>query len=266
MRTGLSVLILAKNEEHNIVPCLQSVQWADERIVVDSGSTDRTVELATPLATKILHLPWKGFGKTKTEALTSAECEWVLWLDADERVSARLKEEIRTIVGARDASHAAYDVARRAFFLGKWIRHCGWYPSRVTRLFQRVRGSFSDSAVHEYLIIDGTTGHLTNDLDHFTDPDLHHYFRKFNRYTTLAAEEMHDAGRTAGVADLMFRPVFMFVKMFFLRRGFLDGVHGFILCVVSSAYVFAKYAKLWERSRGIQGFERNEDDHAMQRR
>jgi glycosyltransferase involved in cell wall biosynthesis len=262
MRTGLSVLVLTRNEEDNIVPCLQSVQWAEERIVVDSGSTDRTVELAAPLATKILRLTWKGFGKTKSEALTSAECEWILWLDADERVSAQLGEEIRGIVKTHDASPAAYDVARRAFFLGKWIRHCGWYPSRVTRLFQRVRGTFSDSAVHEYLIIDGTTGHLRNDLDHFTDPDLHHYFSKFNRYTTLAAEEMHSAARTAGLPDLLFRPAFMFVKMFILRRGFLDGIHGFILCAVSSAYVFAKYAKLWERSRGIHGSGRIEDDHA----
>ncbi|MDH3251370.1 MAG: glycosyltransferase family 2 protein [Ignavibacteria bacterium] len=253
MQPGLSVLILTRNEEHNIVACLNSVQWAEERIVVDSGSTDRTVELATPLATRVLAIPWRGFGKTKNEALIHTHCEWVLWLDADERVSEALGDEIRRTIGLRTGTHSAYDVARRAFFLGKWIRHCGWYPSRVTRLFRQSAGAFSESAVHEYLIIDGTIGHLGNDLYHYTDPDLHHYFAKFNRYTSLAAEELHATGRKAGLADLLFRPGFMFIKMFVMRRGFLDGIHGFILSVVSSAYVFTKYAKLWERTKSITG-------------
>jgi len=246
---GVAVLILARNEEHNIVECLKSVAWADERIVVDSGSKDHTVERAIPLATQVLQLPWRGFGETKNDALAYTRRSWVLWLDADERITPEGGEEIRTIVRSPSQPFAAYEVARRAYFLGTWIRHCGWYPSRVTRLFRRSAGTFSRSSVHEHLEIDGPIGRLHNDILHYTDPDLYHYFAKFNRYTSLAAVDMKARGRRAGVPDLLFRPPFMFLKMYVLRLGFLDGMHGFLLSLASSAYVFAKYAKLWESLR-----------------
>ncbi len=249
---GVAVLILARNEEHNIVDCLKSVAWADERIVVDSGSVDNTVERARPLATQVLQLPWRGFGVTKNDALGHTRRSWILWLDADERVTPEGGEEILGIVRGSSTGYAAYEVARRAYFLGRWIRHCGWYPSRVTRLFRRSSGRFSTSSVHEHLEIQGEIGRLQHDVLHFTDPDLYHYFTKFNRYTSLAADDMKGRGRTAGVADLLFRPPFMFLKMYILRRGFLDGMHGFLLSIVSSAYVFAKYAKLWEALRNDQ--------------
>jgi glycosyltransferase involved in cell wall biosynthesis len=244
----LTVITLALNEERNIAQCLESVRWADEVIVVDSGSTDRTVEIARQFTDRVLSVEWQGYGATKNVALRQAQCEWVLWLDADERVPGELAKEIRAIVRKGEASAEAYSVARRAYFLGRWIKHCGWYPSRVTRLFLREKGKFSENRVHEHLVIDGRTAVLQHDLLHFTDPDLTHYFAKFNRYTSLAAEDMKASGRTASAADLVFRPPFMFLKMYVLRRGFLDGVQGLILCVVSSAYVFTKYAKLWELS------------------
>ena len=143
-----------------------------------------------------------------------------------------------------------YSIARRAYFLGRWIRHSGWYPGRVTRLFRRGKGTFSESRVHEQLRLDGTVAQTRHDLLHLTDPDLAHYMHKFNTYTTLAAQDMAAAGRKSGIADMTVRPAFQFFKMYVLRRGVLDGIEGFILAVLSSAYVFTKYAKLWELTRG----------------
>lgn len=245
----IAVVTLALNEERNIEDCLKSVEWADERIVVDSGSTDRTVEIARSNKASVMMVEWRGYGATKNLALKQVQSDWVLWLDADERVTPELGAEIRELVKKNTPVPVAYDVSRRAYFLGRWMKHSGWYPSRVTRLFRRGSGLFTESRVHEQLQVTGTIGRLGNDLLHFTDPDLHHYFEKFNRYTTLAAEDMRAAGRTSAVMDLILRAPFMFVKMYFLRRGFLDGVQGFILAVVSSAYVFVKYAKLWELRR-----------------
>ncbi len=245
----LTVVTLTLNEERNIAACLETVRWADEIIVVDSGSVDRTVELARRCRAEVLPVQWQGYGHARNLALEHATGDWVLWLDADERVPPGLAEEIRRIVDSGDSPVQGYEVARRAFFLGKWIRHCGWYPSRVTRLFRRGSARFSESRVHERLLFEGPVGRLSQDLLHYTDDDLAQYFVKFNRYTTLAAQDMHAAGKRAGLVDLLTRPPFMFLKMYLGRRGFLDGLHGFVLCCLSAGYVFVKYAKLWELSR-----------------
>jgi len=245
----LSVITLTLNEEHNIAECLSSVQWADELIVVDSGSTDRTVELAQSFTNHVMNVEWKGYGATRNLALARCTGDWVLWLDADERVTPELSAEIKRIVQANGKEIAAYSVGRRAYFLGRWIKHCGWYPSRVTRLFRREKGRFTENNVHEQLRVDGVVRELRHDLLHYTDPDLQHYFAKFNRYTSLAAEDLYAAGRSRRLYDLLVRPWFQFFKMYILRLGFLDGLQGFILSVVSSAYVFTKYAKLWELRR-----------------
>ena len=242
----ISVITLALNEERNIRECLQSVSWADQLIVVDSGSTDNTVRLAREFTSDILEVQWKGYGATRNEALTHATGDWILWLDADERVTPELVEEIRARLSDNDSNIAGYDVSRRAYFLGKWIKHCGWYPSRVVRVFRRTHGRFSENNVHEQLRLNGAVGHLRHDLLHYTDPDLHHYFLKFNRYTSLAAKDLYAAGRRCSLYDVLVRPPFTFVRMYALRAGFLDGMQGLILCVVSMAYVFVKYAKLWE--------------------
>ncbi len=242
----LSVITLALNEEHNIAACLESVRWADEIIVVDSGSTDKTVEMAKKYTDKVLTVEWRGYGATKNFALAQSLGDWVLWLDADERVPEGLAQEIQQVIREDNETFAAFSVARRAYFLGKWIRHCGWYPGRVTRLFRKAKARFTENNVHEQVVIDGPVGELKNDLLHFTDPNLEHYFHKFNRYTTLAAQDVHAGGRKFSLYDLLVRPPFMFFKMYVMKRGFVDGVQGFILCVVSSAYVFTKYAKVWE--------------------
>jgi glycosyltransferase involved in cell wall biosynthesis len=242
----LSVITLTKNEELNIAECLESVAWADEIIIIDSGSSDRTIELARQYTSNVTVLPWLGYGAARNKGLARSRSDWILWLDADERVTEDLSREIRTIVERDDQSVAGYEIARRAYFCGKWIRHGGWYPSRVVRLFRRDRARFSEHRVHERVLVEGRLGRTRFDLMHYTDRDLEHYFTKFNLYTSLAAHDMLEAGRGFSVLNLVVRPLFQFVKMYVLRLGFLDGIHGFVLCVASSAYVFTKYAKLWE--------------------
>jgi len=246
----LAVITLTKNEERNIGPCLESVRWADELIVVDSGSTDRTHDIARKYTERILTIPWEGYGAARNRGIEETTAEWILWLDADERVTPELAEEIQQIVTRDDPSIDGYGIARRAYFLGRWIRHSGWYPSRVVRLFRRSRGRFSPHRVHERLEFSGTVRPTRFDLLHFTDPNLAHYFMKFNRYTSLAAADLQAAGHRFSLADLLLRPPFQFFKMYILRGGLLDGMQGFVLCVLSAAYVFTKYAKLWELQYG----------------
>jgi glycosyltransferase involved in cell wall biosynthesis len=245
----LSVVTLTMNEENNIVECLASVRWADQMIVVDSGSTDRTVELAKGFTANVFVRPWEGYGAARNFAITKATGDWIFWLDADERVTPELAGEIREVLRSGGGSSAGFSVARRAYFLGRWIRHSGWYPSRVTRMFRRGEGRFNESRVHEQLMIEGPVSEFRNDLIHYTDPSLEHYLAKFNSYTTLAAEDLDAQGRKFSVFDLLVRPPFLLVKMYVLRLGFLDGVQGLILALLSSAYVFTKYAKLWERKQ-----------------
>jgi glycosyltransferase involved in cell wall biosynthesis len=242
----LSVITITLNEEQNIGACLESVAWADERIVLDSGSTDRTLEIARTYSPAIHTIDWPGYGAARNIGIAKATGEWILWLDADERVTPELAREIRLIIGGDGGSYAGFSIARRAYFLGRWIRHCGWYPSRVVRLFRRGRGRFSETRVHEQLLVDGPVAETKADILHFTDPHLHHYLAKFNRYTSLAAEDLSSSGRRFHVSDMTLRPVFQFFKMYIVRRGFLDGIEGFMLCLLSSAYVLIKYAKLWE--------------------
>ena len=243
--TPLSVVVITRNEERNITACLESVKWADEIIVVDAESKDRTVALAGEFTKKIFIEPWKGFAEAKAFGVLQSRNDWILWLDADERVTPQLSAELQSLLTGLPPNDS-YTVARRAYFLGTWIKHSGWYPGRVVRLFQKDRAAFSSVAVHEGLQVRGSVGELRNDLLHFTDPDLSHYLEKFNRYTTLAGGQLFSEGRRFHMVDLIVRPPWLFVKMYFLRLGFLDGIPGFILAFLSSAYVFTKYAKLWE--------------------
>jgi glycosyltransferase involved in cell wall biosynthesis len=244
----ISVVTIAYNEEENIAACLASVQWADELIVVDALSTDRTAEIARTFTDKVFAVQWEGYAAAKQFGLAQAQHPWVLWLDADERVTPELAGEIRGIAGAGEGRYAGYEVARRAYFLGRWIRHCGWYPGYVVRLFRRDAVRFTSSSVHERVECSGEIGRLRHDLLHYTDDNLFHYFAKLNRYTSLAADDLVRSGRRFSLAGVLVRPPFLFFKMYVLRAGFLDGMHGLILSLLSAAYVFTKYLKLWERS------------------
>ncbi len=241
----ISVIVITKNEARNIDACLESVRWSDDVVVVDAESGDDTVARARAHTPHVFIRKWEGFSAAKSFAVSRTVHPWVLWLDADEQVMPELAAEIAGL-DLRSTHAAAYTVARRAFFLGRWIRHSGWYPGRVIRLFNKEHARFTAAAVHEGLEIDGIIVDLTGDLLHYTDPNLYHYFEKFNRYTTLAAEDVNGRGKRFTASDLIVRPLWLFVKMYILKRGFLDGMQGLVLALLSSAYVFTKYAKLWE--------------------
>ena len=243
---GLSVIVITYNEEDSIARCLDSVRWAEELVVVDAESSDATAEIARGLTPHVNVARWAGYSGAKTFALTKTTQEWILWLDADECVTQELAMEIQAIIQAESRGTSAYEVARRAFFLGKWIKHCGWYPGYVVRLFRKGSAAFTESSVHEKLTVNGRIGRLGNDLLHFTDENLFHYFAKFNRYTSLAAADVKKEGRRFSMIDLFLRPPFLFFKMYVARFGFLDGMHGLVLSLLSAASVFTKYAKLWE--------------------
>ena len=187
--SALSVIVITKNEESNIRECLTSVCWAEEIVLVDGGSEDQTVELARSLGAKVFERPWDGYGAAKNYALSHCTGEWILWLDADERVTEELANEISQRLRSNDTRFNGFQIARRAYFLGRWMKHSGWYPGHVLRLFRKGTGRFSERKVHEQLVVEGEIGRLKFDLLHFTDPNLFHYFEKFNRYSSLAAEE-----------------------------------------------------------------------------
>lgn len=256
---NVSVIVITHNEERNIVECLCGVAWADEIVVVDACSSDQTAELARQFTSRVFTREWIGYADAKNFALSKVRHDWVLWLDADERIPPELADEIRRVVADAPAL-AAYQFARRAYFLGKWIKHCGWYPGYVVRLFRKDHAGFSTDRVHEKLIVDGNVGTLQHDMLHYTDENLFHYFAKFNRYTSLAADDLHHAGKKFTWYSVLARPPFLFFKMFILRRGFLDGVHGLLLSIASAAYVFVKYAKLWDLQRLRRG-----DDYPLGR-
>jgi len=250
-KNHISSIIIARDEELNIQRCIKSlIGVADDIVViVDSRTKDKTAERASSFSNVNCEVVvWDGYARTKIYAVSKTKFEWVFWIDADEELTPELIDELKQFKCGVPA-HNAFDVARRAFFLGKWIRHSGWYPSRVIRLFNKNAASFNEKEVHEHLSFQGTAGHLKHDLNHYTDPSINHYFIKFNSYTSLAAKELNEKGKTAGLADILLRPVFLFFKMYIFRLGFLDGLHGLVLAVFSSAYVFTKYAKLWELKR-----------------
>jgi len=241
----ISVILITLNEEENIIPCLESVQWADEIVVVDSQSQDRTVELAKRFTDKVIISEWQGYANNKNLALGYATSDWILWIDADERVPPALANEIRETI-QKNPRENGFEVARKAFFLGRWIKHCGWYPGYVLRLFRRNKARFNENLVHEGLELEGDRGRLQHPLLHFTDNTLEHYLWKFNRYTSLAAKELAQKNRHAGFMTIFLHSLHAFIKMYIFKLGFLDGVEGLILCLLSPKYVGIKYAKLWE--------------------
>ncbi len=252
MPIKISSIIIAKNEEANIKRCIESqLECIDEIVLlIDSETTDRTKEIASNYEkVKAEVTEWQGYAMTKQKAVDKTSHDWVLWIDADEEITHELCMEINRVKENDELSVSAFDIARRAYFLGKWIKHSGWYPGRVTRLFNKKFASFNKNKVHEGLVVKGEIGNLKNDLNHYTDPDIYHYYEKFNIYTTLAAEELDAKGRKASFKDLVIRPIFLFFKMYILRAGFLDGKEGFILSVFSANYVFTKYAKLIELNK-----------------
>jgi len=246
----ISAIVITYNEEKNIQRCLESLSWADEIVVVDSFSQDRTKDIASSFTDKIFDLEWQGFGKQKEIARTKASYDWVLSVDADEVVSEKLKEEIKSVINKNDSLDGYY-IPRLSNFLGRWIKHSGWYPDYVLRLFRKHQARFDDSPVHEKLILDGKAGFLRNEIRHYTDPDISHYLSKMDKYTTLSSQKLLAEGKSLTLFDLLFRPMAIFFKMYLFKSGFLDGWQGFLLACFSSFHVFVKYAKLWHLRKSL---------------
>jgi glycosyltransferase involved in cell wall biosynthesis len=245
MRDPVSVAMITLNEERNIRACLESVTWAEEVVVCDSGSTDRTLAIAAECGARTFQDDWRGFAGHKNLAVDRCRHPWILVLDADERVTPALRQEIEGVVGdpgARDG----YLIPRRSYFLGQWIRGCGWYPDDSVRLFRRGHGRFAERAVHEAVVVDGPVGRLTAPLEHFTYDSISAFLQRTDRYSALAAAELHRAGRSTHLWDLVARPAWTFLRMLLLQGGWREGWRGLVLSGLYAAYAFSKYAKLWE--------------------
>jgi glycosyltransferase involved in cell wall biosynthesis len=244
----LSVTIIAWNEEERLRACLESVEWADEIVVVDAESTDKTVSLAREFTEKVWIRPWPGFAAQKNFALDQVTGDWMLSLDADERVTPALSERIRDILNA-DGPADGYRIPRRNLFWGAWVRHGGLYPDHQLRLFRSGVGRFVEDAVHESVRVEGRVETLGEPLLHESYRDLEDFVRRSNRYSTLAAHDWLRDGRRVGVAGLILKPLGRFVSMYIIQRGFLDGWRGLVLAVLYAEYVFLRTAKVWEARR-----------------
>jgi glycosyltransferase involved in cell wall biosynthesis len=241
----ISVTIITKNEESNIARCITSALWADEIIVIDAHSTDRTREIARSFGAKVIEREWEGFALQKEFALLQASCEWVLSLDADEEVTAGLKSEILRIIGS-DQRCDGFEIPRKSFFLGTWIRHGGWYPGYQLRLFKKSKTRMNHRPVHEGFIVDGTIGRLNADLNHYTYTSLHQYIEKMNDYSSLDVVHKISKNTTIRWYNFLLNPLAAFFRMYLSLQGFRDGFHGFLLAWYSALHVLVIYAKSWE--------------------
>lgn len=242
----ISAIVITYNESANIAECLKSLNWCDEILVIDSASNDNTCELAREFTNNITITGNLPYGEKRNIGIEKAAFDWILWLDADERISPELKEEITGLIKDSKTDNDAYFINRRSFFINKFIKHCGWYPDYTLRLFKKSAGiRFDSSLVHEKAVYSGSTGRLKHDILHYTDRDFEHYVNKLNNYTSLSAEELKAKGRKASFFDIIFRPAFTFFKMYFLQLGILDGYMGLVLSTLSSVHVMTKYSKLY---------------------
>lgn len=243
----ISAVVITRNEENRLAACLESVSFAAEIVVVDSGSTDKTVEIALQYGARVFQQEWLGFGRQKQFAVSCAAHDWVLCLDADERVGAELRASIEGAM--RNPVFGAYRFPRRNRFMGRWLFHGEGYPDWSLRLFHRAHARWSEDAVHEKVLVDATVGALSGDLLHESEETLESYLAKQNRYTTLQAKALHDQGKRAGIGKLLASPLLRFVKFYLVRRGFLDGLPGLVHIAIGCFNSFAKYAKLMELNK-----------------
>ncbi len=240
----LSVIIIAKNAGAMIRRCIESVAWADEVIVVDSGSTDDTLDICRELGARVVVTPdWPGFGAQKNRALDAAHGDWVFSIDTDEWVTPQLRDEIQTAINSNTAA-PAYAIPRSSSFCGRAMKHSGWWPDYVIRLFQRGRARFSDDLVHERLIVDGIIRRLRQPLMHETVTDLHQLVSKMNMYSTASARDLHARGRSASIRTALLHGGWAFFRTYILRAGFLDGREGLMLAIANAEGSYYRYVKL----------------------
>lgn len=243
---GVSIVIVTKNEERNIRDCLNSAKWADEIIIVDAYSTDKTVQIAGEFTQKIYQRPWEGFGIQKNFAMQKATCPWIFILDADERIPPGLRDEIRAVIRSSPSEIAGYQVARKNYFYGQWMRTGGCYPDYQLRLLRNGSGYLDDAEPHNKMILKGEIGTLRTPLDHLTSPTISDHLRKMPNFSRLAAQEKLKTKKNIGWYDLFFPPLATFLKMYFSKGACREGIAGFIYSGFASLYTFLKYTQLWE--------------------
>ncbi|MES2283135.1 MAG: glycosyltransferase family 2 protein [Pseudomonadota bacterium] len=248
MLANLSVIVITKNEARNIEGCLQSVSFADQIVVLDSGSEDDTCQVARHLGAEVLEdSDWQGFGVQKNRALRLARCDWVLSIDADERVTPALKDEILKVIA--ESSHDVYSIPRLSSYCGQYMMHSGWNPDHVTRLFRRGTAGFSADLVHEKVLTDHSVGLLHSPLLHESFVNFEAVLDKANRYSTAGAQVLRAKGQSASLFKAITHGVWAFFRTYVLRRGFLDGKMGFVLAISNAEGTYYRYLKLWLLSR-----------------
>jgi len=246
-REKLSITIITLNEEHNIKDCLESVRWADEIIVVDSGSTDRTIQICREYTDCIWTNPWPGMNEQKRIAMDHASHPWVLNIDADERVPEALRDRILRILETRDSD--GYRFPRKNYFLGRWMRHGGWYPDHVLRLFRKERGSYSGIDPHDKVVVKGKVSTIPVPLVHHTYSSLSQYVARQNAYSSAAAGALALTGKKISPFLIPLKTIWKFIETYVVKMGFLDGFHGYVAAMGAAFSAFWKYVKLWELTR-----------------
>jgi len=252
MRKTISAVLITHNEAENLPDCLASLQdWVDEIVVVDNHSSDDTVRIAQQHGAKVLQTPdWPGFGLQKNRALDLATCDWVLSIDADERVTPELMAEIQSIL-ATEPTLTAYEIPRLSWYCGKFIRHAGWRPDFVLRLFERDSARFSDDLVHERVVPTGNVGQLKHALLHYSYRNFSQVLHKVNAYSSASAQQAFASGKRSSVAGALGHGAWAFFRTYVLRAGFLDGSHGLALSISNAQTSYYKYLKLWQMAQDL---------------
>ena len=242
----VSAIVVCFNEERNIGACLDSLRWCDEIVVVDSFSTDRTVETCRQYTERVVQRPWAGYRDQKAFAHSLATKDWVFLVDSDERVSPELRDEIKESLLSYDSAYAGFSVPRLVFYLGRWWWRGGWYPDYDVRLFRRDRATWGGTDPHEKIFVNGKVRRLRNPLYHFSYHDIEDHVQRINRFTSISSRELFHEQKRWRLGDALLRPAFRFFRSYILNRGFLEGFAGFYVALTAAVYVFLKYAKLWE--------------------
>jgi glycosyltransferase involved in cell wall biosynthesis len=245
----LSVAVITKNEAANLPDCLKSIAFAEQIVVVDSGSADDTIKIASAFGCDVFIEPWRGFGPQKQYAIDRCRMPWILVLDADERIPQDTALAIKNLILNPSTTAAGFSFPRKNFFQGRWIRHAGWWPDRIVRLFRKGQGRMTPAKVHESVEVEGLVEPLDCPIEHYTESNLGNILLKIDRYSTIGAEEAFKEGKTASIWSAVLRAKFTFFQNYLLRLGFLDGYQGLTLAITDAVNKFFKYAKLSELNK-----------------